>query len=81
MDAIIKQKRTVDELLKDVSERLARYRYDKRLNVEDMAKKAGISVPMIYKIEGGIIGNISLNKLIDLAYAIGLDIELKLKKI
>ncbi len=72
---------SVDDLLVSLSENLNEYIYDKRLTSNKMAIQAGVSYPMIREIQTGAVGNIGMNKLINVANAIGLKVEIRFSKL
>lgn len=56
-----------DELLKAISKRLHQARVDKRMTLEEVANKVGVSIPAIHKYERGVIANMPINRVKQLA--------------
>ncbi len=65
-------------MLAELGEKVKQYRWDKRLTLDAMAAKAGVSLPIITNLEKGVVKNITLNKLIDICDAIEHNVALEL---
>lgn len=72
--AAIRQKK-IDELVKDLREHLAIYRFKNQLTLKQMGDKAGVSYPIITLIEVGPIRNIGVDKILQIANAIGYTVD------
>lgn len=64
----------INKVLANVAEAVKKCRYDKRLTQSTLAEMAGVSVPLLYSLETGQCENISLDKLIKVANAVGFNI-------
>jgi len=64
------------ELMKDFSEKVAHYRWQQKLTLEQLADKAGVSSVLLAQIEKNDLTNCSLKKLINVSGACSLRLTL-----
>lgn len=73
------QKEKTQELLKEFGEKIRKYRWDHRLSIDDLSKKAGVSAPTLMNFEKNNFENTSIKKIMDIASVLGIQISLKIK--
>ncbi len=73
------QREKTQKLLVELSEKMRKYRWDYRLSMDDLAKKSGVSKPTLVGIEKNTLTNISINKIMVIAGALGIQISLQLE--
>lgn len=75
MRSAAQKQKPINELVKDLREHLSMYRFKNDLTLKQMADKAKVSYPMITLIETGPTKNIGLDKLLQIANAIGYTVD------
>lgn len=64
------------DLLADIAKKIAVYRFENKLSVDELSEKAKVSNVLLGNLEKNNLDNISLKKLLDIANAIDLKVEL-----
>lgn len=73
--------KTNKELLKELGDRARKYRFDNgQMNLDTLAEAAGCSTVTLSQLENGKLENTTLDKIVGVANAIGLEVSLTLTK-
>ena len=75
------QRQKTHKLLAELGEKIRKYRWDNRLTMDDLAKKSGISKPTLIGLEKNTLPNTSINKIMTIADALGIQISLTFSNI
>lgn len=70
------EKQTTKQLIEDFAGKVARYRWEQKLTLEELANKAGVSSVLLSQVEKNNLENCSLKKLIDVANACELQLTI-----
>lgn len=62
--------------MNDLATVVQRARKGKRLTQEDLAKRAGVSRPLLANLETGRLGELGVTKLLRILHVLGLDLRL-----
>ena len=73
------QKEKTQILLLEFSEKIRKYRWDHRLTIDQLAVKAGVSVPTMLNFEKNNFENTSIRKIMAVSDALGLQISFQFK--
>lgn len=70
----------VDEIIEPMRIAITAYMWNNRKTLQDVADEAQVSCPLVADIKNGHVGNVTLNRVLSIATAIGVKLEFKISK-